>query len=202
MLKVGLTGGLACGKTFVGQTLAELGCHLIQADQLGHQVLFPAGEAYKDVVREFGSGILNEDGTIDRKRLAAQVFGKPERLAALNALVHPPVFRRERELIGQFAQSDPHGIVVVEAAILIETGTYTDYDRIILVECEEQQQIERAVKRDHADRAEVLARLSRQMPLAEKRKFAHYLIDTSGSKEDTLRRVREVYGALRRIEEV
>lgn len=200
MLKVGLTGGLACGKTFVGQALAGLGCHLIQADEIGHQVLLPTGEAYTDVVREFGSGILNEDGTIDRKRLAAEVFDRPERLAALNRLVHPPVFRRERELIRKFAESDPHGIVVVEAAILIETGTYKEYDRLILVECEERQQIERAVKRDHADRAAVMARLSRQMPLAEKKKFANYLIDTSGSKEDTLRRVREVYDALRRIE--
>jgi len=200
MLKVGLTGGLACGKTFVGQALAELGCHLIQADELGHQVLLPSGEAYADVVREFGTGMLNGDGTIDRKRLAAEVFGKPERLAILNGLVHPHVFRREEDLIRQFAQSDPRGIVVVEAAILIETGTYKNYDRLILVECEEQQQIERSLKRDHADRAEVMARLQRQMPMAEKRKFVHYVIDTSGSKEDTLRRVREVYDALRRME--
>jgi len=200
MLKVGLTGGLACGKTFVGEALAKLGCHLIQADELGHQVLLPSGEAYADVVREFGQCILNEDGIIDRKRLAAEVFGKPERLETLNRLVHPHVFRREEELIEQFARSDPRGIVVVEAAILIETGTYKNYDRLILVECEEQQQIERSLKRDHTDRAEVLARLSRQMPLAEKRRFAHYVIDTSGSKEETLRRVREVYEALRRIE--
>jgi len=200
MLKVGLTGGLACGKTFVGEALAKLGCHLIQADELGHQVLLPSGEAYADVVREFGQCILNEDRIIDRKRLAAEVFGKPERLETLNRLVHPHVFRREEELIEQFARSDPRGIVVVEAAILIETGTYKNYDRLILVECEEQQQIERSLKRDHTDRAEVLARLSRQMPLAEKRRFAHYVIDTSGSKEETLRRVREVYEALRRIE--
>jgi dephospho-CoA kinase len=200
MLKVGLTGGLACGKTLVGEGLAGLGCHLIQADELGHQVLLPSGEAYADVVREFGSGILNEDGTIDRKRLAAEVFSQPGRLETLNRLVHPHVFRREKELIDRFAQADPHGIVVVEAAILIEAGTYKNYDRLILVECEEQQQIERSLKRDHIDRAEVLARIRRQMPLAEKRKFADYVIDTSGSKEDTLRRVREVYGALRRIE--
>ena len=200
MLKVGLTGGLACGKTFVGEALVELGCHLIQADDLGHQVLLPSGEAYADVVREFGPGILNDDRTIDRKRLAAQVFGKPDRLETLNRLVHPPVFRREEELIEQFAQSDPRGIVVVEAAILIETGTYKNYDRLILVECEEEQQIERSLKRDHTDRSEVLARLRRQMPMAEKRRFAHYVIDTSGSKEETLRRVREVYDALRRIE--
>jgi len=200
MLKVGLTGGLACGKTFVGEALANLGCHLIHADELGHQVLLPSGEAYADVVREFGRGILHEDGTIDRKRLAAEVFGKPERLETLNRLVHPHVFRREKELIDQFARSDPRGIVVVEAAILIEAGTYKNYDRLILVECEEEQQIERSLKRDHADRAEVLARIRRQMPVAEKRKFVHYLIDTSGSKEDTSRRVREVYDELRRIE--
>jgi dephospho-CoA kinase len=200
MLKVGLTGGLACGKTFVGQALAALGCHLIQADELGHEVLLPAGEAYADVVGEFRAGILNDDGTIDRKRLAAEVFDKPDRLEVLNRLVHPHVFRRERELMDQFAKSDPRGIVVVEAAILIETGTYKNYDRLILVECEEEQQIARSLKRDHADRAEVLARLRRQMPLVEKRKFAHYVIDTSGSKEQTLRRVREVYDALRRIE--
>ena len=200
MLKVGLTGGLACGKTFVGQALADLGCHLIQADELGHEILLPGGEAYADVVREFGPGILNQDGTIDRKRLAAEVFAKPERLEALNRLVHPHVFRRERELIDRFAKADPRGIVVVEAAILIETGTFKNYDRLILVECEEQQQVARALKRDHTDRADVLARIRRQMPLDEKRKFAHYVIDTSGSKEDTLRRVREVYDALRRIE--
>ncbi len=200
MLKVGLTGGLACGKTFVGEALAALGCHLIQADELGHQVLLPSGEAYRDVVREFGQGILNEDGTINRRRLAGEVFDKPERLETLNRLVHPHVFRREEELIDQFAQADPTGIVVVEAAILIETGTYKNYDRLILVECNEQQQIERSLKRDHVERAEIAARLRRQMPPAEKRKFAHFVIDTSGTKDETLRRVREVYDALRRIE--
>ena|SRR2546425_743571 len=200
MLKVGLTGGLACGKTFVGQALADLGCHLIEADQLGHEVLLPGGEAYADVVREFGQRILNADGTIDRKRLAAEVFGQPERLAALNQLVHPHVFERERNLIDQFAKTDPRGIVVVEAAILIETGNYKNFDCLILVDCDEEQQIERAMKRDHTDREEVQSRLRRQMPLAEKRKFAQYVIDTSGTKGDTVRRVREVYGALRRIE--
>jgi dephospho-CoA kinase len=200
MLKVGLTGGLACGKSFVGQALAALGCHLIEADQLGHEALLPGGAAYADVVREFGPGILNADGTIDRKRLAAEVFGKPGRLEALNQFVHPYVFRREQELIDQFAETDPHGIVVAEAAILIETGNHKNFDRLILVECDEEQQIERAIKRDHVGREDVLARLRRQMPLAEKRKFAHYVINTSGSKEETLHRVREVYDALRRIE--
>jgi len=200
MLKVGLTGGLACGKTFVGQALAELGCHLIQADEIGHEVLAPNGEAYAGVVREFGRGILREDGSIDRKRLGAEVFGKPDRLETLNRLVHPHVFRREQELMEGYAKTDPHGIAIVEAAILIETGRYKSYDRLILVECDEKQQMDRALKRDHADRPEVLARLSRQLPQPEKRKFADFTIDTSGDKKDTLRRVREVYDELRRIE--
>ncbi len=197
MLKVGLTGGLATGKSFVGAALAEMGCHLIKADELGHQVLLPGGEAYDGVVREFGDGILNPDGTIDRKRLAAEVFGNPERLAALTSLVHPPVIRREQEFMARIAAHEPDAIAVVEAAILIETGSYKRFDTIILAVCGEEQQVERAVLRDGADPEEVRARIRRQMPLEEKRKYAAYIIDTSGSKEDTLRQTRAVYNLLR-----
>jgi dephospho-CoA kinase len=200
MLKVGLTGGLACGKSFVGEALAGLGCFLIQADELGHQVLAPGGEAYDNVVQEFGGDILMQNGQIDRRALAARVFGAPERLARLNALVHPPVVRREDRLMAEFAAREPHGIVVVEAAILIETGSYERFDRIILVTCTEEQQRERAMRRQGALEQDVTARLSRQMTLDQKRKFADFVIDTSGEKEDTLRQTRAVYEALRRIE--
>jgi dephospho-CoA kinase len=200
MLKVGLTGGLACGKSFVGEALARFGCLLIQADELGHQVLAPGGEAYDNVVQEFGGDILMENGQIDRRALAARVFGAPDRLARLNALVHPPVVRREDRLVAEFAAREPKGIAVVEAAILIETGSYRRFDRIILVICREEQQVERAMRREGAIVEDVRARLSRQMPLDEKRKFAHFVIDTSGEKEDTLRQTRAVYEALRRIE--
>ncbi|MEK7404174.1 MAG: dephospho-CoA kinase [Acidobacteriota bacterium] len=198
MLRVGLTGGLASGKSFVGQALAELGCHLIRADELGHQTLAPGGEAHDGAVKEFGPDIVDPDGTIDRRKLAAAVFDDPERLARLNALVHPPVIRREEELIAELKARDPDGIAVVEAAILIETGHYRRFDRLILAVCEERQQIERAVERG-VTREEAEARLRRQMPLEEKRKFADYIIDTSGGKEDTLRQVREVYSSLRSI---
>jgi len=199
MLKVGLTGGLASGKSFVGQALVELGCHLIEADRLGHDVLLPGGEAYGDVVREFGSGMLDPDGTINRKRLAGEVFGNPERLAVLNSLVHPPVFRREQALMDEFERVDPRGITVVEAAILIETGSYKRFDRMILVVCEEAAQLARACERG-LEREEALARIQRQMPVEEKRKFADYVIDNSGSREETLRQTQAVYEALRRIE--
>ena len=200
MLRVGLTGGLGSGKSFVGESLAALGCHLIRADELGHQVLAPGGEAYDGVVAEFGPSILDPDGTISRRRLAALVFEDPERLARLSRLVHPPVIRREEELIRQFQAQDPSAIAVVEAAILIESGSHRRFDRVILAVCDREQQIERAMRRDGLSRQEVLARLARQMPLEEKRKFAHYVIDTSGSKEDTLRHVRQTYDSLRSIQ--
>jgi dephospho-CoA kinase len=200
MLKVGLTGGLACGKTFVGEALAGYGCLLIEADRLGHEVLEPGGEAYDEVVREFGAEILDDDGHINRHRLAGLVFGSPGRLQRLNSIVHPPVLRREGELIEAFTAREPHGIAVVEAAILIETGSYRRFDRIVLVTCTEEQQRERALRRDGSNEADVLARLSRQMPLAEKRKFADFVVDTSGTKEETLEQTRTLYDALRRIE--
>ena len=108
-MRVGLTGGLACGKTFVGEALAQLGCHVLQADRLGHEVLLPGGEAFAQVVSEFGSGVLDQAGAIDRRALAAEVFEKPERLALLNRLVHPPVQRREEEWLARAAAQDPHG---------------------------------------------------------------------------------------------
>ena len=200
MLKVGLTGGLACGKSFVGEALADMGCLLIQADELGHEALAPGGAAYEAVIREFGREILTAENTIDRKALAAQVFGHPDRLARLNAIVHPAVFRREDELIARFAAHEPDGIAVVEAAILIETGAYKRFDKLILVTCEAEQQVERAMRREGAVESDVRARLSRQMPLDEKRKYADFVIDSSGEKEDTLRQTRAVYQVLRRSE--
>jgi dephospho-CoA kinase len=199
MLKVGLTGGLASGKSFVGQALANCGCLLIQADDLGHEVLAPGGEAFEAVVREFGADIV-ADGRIDRRRLAARVFADPEALARLNALVHPPVIEREEKMMAEFAARQPKGIAVVEGAVLIENGSYKRFDRLIVVACPLGQQIARAMHRDGITEAEVRARLSRQMPLEEKRKLADFVIDTSGTKQDTLRQTCAVYEELRRIE--
>lgn len=200
MLKVGLTGGLACGKSFVGEALASLGCLVIQADVIGHQVLEPGGEAYEPVVKEFGGEIVGEGARIDRRKLAERVFGHPERLARLNSIVHPLVYERQDRIFSEFGARDPHGIAVIEAAILIETGSYKRLDRLILVTCTEEQQVERAMRRDGASVEDIQARLSRQMPVAEKRKFADFVIDTSGDKENTVRQTRAVYEELRRIE--
>jgi dephospho-CoA kinase len=199
MFRVGLTGGLASGKSFVGRELAALGCLVIRADDLGHRVLDPGAEAYDGVVAEFGSGILNADGTINRRALGAIVFADPDRLAKLNALVHPAVRARSKRIVEEFASHSPHGIAITEAAILIETGSSQTYDKLIVAVCSEQQQIERAMERDRLSRAEVLDRLRRQMPLAEKVKYADYVIDTSGTKERTIEQTRAVFESLQRI---
>ena len=199
MLRVGLTGGLASGKSFVGRTLAGFGCTLIQADVLGHQALMPDGGAYHPVIAEFGSGLLDESGQIDRRKLAARVFDFPDRLATLNELVHPHVYQMEEDLAAAAFARDPTGIVVVEAAILIETGSFKRYHRLIVAVCTEEQQLQRAMDRDGLTLEEVKARLRRQMPLAEKRKFADYVIDTSSTKENTIQQTRQVYESLRSV---
>jgi len=199
MLRVGLTGGLASGKSFVGHALAELGCYLIEADKLGHEVMLPGAEAYDAIIQEFGSGILDPSGQIDRRKLGALVWDHPERLEKLNSFVHPAVRARERRRFAEIAQADPHAIAVVEAAILVETGSYKSFDKLIVVTCTAEQQMERAMKRGSYSKEEVVSRLSRQLPLAEKVRVADYVIDTSGSKENTLEQVRAVYETLRSL---
>ena len=200
MLAVGLTGGLASGKSFVGHALAEFGCHLIEADELGHQVLLKGAEAYDAVIGEFGREIVGEDGQIDRAKLGALVWNSPERLEKLSSLVHPPVIAREERMLAEIARNDPRAIVVVAAAILVETGRYTRFDRLIVVVCDREQQIARAMERGKSTREQVLARLDRQLPLEEKLRVADYVIDTSGAKEKTLEQVRTVYKSLRSLQ--
>ena len=199
MLHVGLTGGLASGKSFVGHALEDLGCYLIQADELGRQVIEQGGETYQAVIAAFGKDILDPGGVINRKRLAAIVFPDPQQLAKLNALIHPQVKVREKALAAEFGRMHPDGIAVTEAAILVETGSYKDYDRLIVAVCGTEQQIERAMERNGASREEVVDRLRRQMPLDDKVKYADFVIDTSGSKENTLAQTRTVFEALRRL---
>jgi dephospho-CoA kinase len=198
-LRVGLTGGLASGKTFVSEELERLGCFVVHADALGHAVLMPGGEAYDATLQEFGAVILNPDGTINRRLLAAAVFDRPERLERLNSFVHPPVRARGERALAEFFERQPDGIAVVEAAILVETGSWRNYDRLIVAVCTPEQQIERAMKRDGLSREEAMARLARQMPLAEKVRYANYVIDTSGEKEHAIEQTRRVYRELRSL---
>ena len=197
MVIAGLTGGLACGKSFVAEEFRRLGCRVVEADELGHEVLLPGGKAYAPTVEQFRPEILNADRTIDRASLAHAVFGNPEALARLNAIVHPAVHELAQERLREIAREDPNAIVIYVAAILVETGAWREYDKLIVVECSRESQIERALKRLNATQADVEARLGRQLPAEAKRQYAHYIIRTDGAKEETIRQTRMVFEDLR-----
>lgn len=199
MLQVGLTGGMASGKSTVAAELVRLGCHLLKADELGHLLLEPGAPCYQPVIDAFGRGILNEEGRIERRRLAAIVFQEPGTLEKLNSLIHPAVFQYEADWLRQIADSDQSAIAIVEAAILIETGNYKNFDKLIVTFCSEELMIERAVARSGITPLEARRRLAKQMPIEEKKKYADFLIDTSGTLESTLEQTRAVYTALRSL---
>ena len=201
MLKVGLTGGYATGKSLVAAELERLGCHLIYADKLGHAALSPDGAAYQPAIVIFGREILSPDDTIDRKKLASIVFGSPELLEKLTALVHPAVFALEENMLADFAARDPQGIDVIEAAILVEARRHTFFDKLLLTSCSVETQIARGMKRDGLTREQVIGRLEKQMPFEEKKRFADYLIDTDGPKKATLQRVGAIFQELKNLAE-
>ncbi len=149
-------------------------------------------------LKTFGPEILDSDGTIDRTKLGAVVFHDEARLKQLTQFVHPAVFRLEEAMLQAIAREDPAAVAVIEAAILIETGRYRTFDRMILTACSEELQIERGTRRDHLTREQVLARLAKQMPLEEKKRFADYVIWTGGSKEQTIEEVEQVFADLLR----
>jgi dephospho-CoA kinase len=187
VLRVGLTGGVACGKSTVGQLLADRGARYIQADTLAHRLYAPGQPAYQAIVDDFGPQILNADGTIDRRRLANAAF--PDRIAELNAIVHPGVIQAQTQWMEETERADPDGVAVVEAALIIEAGAAKDFDKLIVVTCDLEQKIERYAQRakvphDQA-RAEVLRRSAAQLSDDEKASHADYLIDNSGPLEDT-----------------
>src|ERR1700760_1536699 len=148
MIKVGLTGGYATGKSFAAAAFEKLGCHVIYADRLGHEVLLPGGKAYAPTVALFGAAVVDDGGLIDRRRLGSIVFDNPDLLKGLNEIVHPAVFELEEQMLNRYAAEDPGGIAMIEAAILIETGRFKVFDRMILTDCSEELQIERGIKRD------------------------------------------------------
>ncbi len=198
MLRVGLTGGLATGKSTVARELEQLGAHLLYADAEGHRLLQPSGEAFAPVVAAFGEEIV-KDGRIDRRALAQIVFSDPIQLGRLNEIIHPLVFAWEERRMSDIAAQDPRAIAVVEAAILIETGSWRRFDKLILTVCPEPEQIRRAVARGGITESEARARLARQMPLENKVTYADFIIETSGTLDSTLAQTRAVWQKLRSL---
>jgi dephospho-CoA kinase len=196
MLKVGLTGGLASGKTFVAAVLEQLGCRVVSSDRLGHEAIRRDGESFARVIEEFGNGILGADGEIDRSRLGKIVFSDEAKLKKLSSLVHPYVLKKQESIFAQITAQDSGSIVVCEAAIMIETGSYSRYDRIVVAVCPPELQVRRYCAREGVSMTDALARLALQIPIEEKRKYADYVIDTAGTKQETKRQVRAVHQEL------
>jgi len=184
VLRVGLTGGIACGKSHVAARLAAGGLHVLDLDQIAREVTAPDGAAYAGVVAAFGRGILLPDGTIDRRALGARVFGDPAARERLNAVVHPKV-RDEEARRSAALLARPGSVVVVEAALFVESGIHLRFDRLVVAHCEPAEQLRRLMARDGFDEAAARARIAAQMPVEEKRRFAHCVVDTSGAVEAT-----------------
>ena len=195
-LLVGLTGGIATGKSTVSEILARLGAVLVDADQLAREVVAPGEPALAEVVREFGD-VLRPDGTLDRKKLAAIVFAEPSRRKRLEAILYPAIRARFDARLDALTREGFEGIVVFDAPVMIESGGYKNMDRLIVVVTDEVIQRARLVARD-ADAADGERRIASQMPLAEKAKLADYVIDNTGDRAATEARTREVHAALLR----
>lgn len=197
MLTVGLTGSIATGKSFVTGYLHELGAEVIDADQASRMVVEKGTAGLAAVVREFGAEVLASDGTLDRKKLGSIVFADEERRLKLNAIIHPLVIKMQDEWLASIEERDPDAIAVVDAALMIESGGYRRFDKLIVVYCDPAVQLARLTARDNLSEKEAKRRIDAQMPQDEKRKFANYVVDTSNGFEDTRRQTREIFASLR-----
>jgi dephospho-CoA kinase len=207
MLKVGLTGGIASGKSVVGEMFVALGAHLVQADRIAHSLMQPGEAVYNEVVRHFGREILNPDMTVNRARLAEAAFGRVaegnrvSRVQELNRIVHPAVIRSQDGWMQEVGRQDPHAVAVVEAALILEAGARDHFDRIVVVTCGEEQRVARFAARQKIDlesaRNEVVRRMAAQLPDEEKIKAADFVIDNCGSLEGTREQVQRVWAKLR-----
>lgn len=205
MLKVGLTGGIAAGKSVVGEMFVALGACLVQADRIAHSLMQPGEAVYNEVVRHFGREILNPDGSVNRAKLAEVAFGpatdaegqRASRIEELTRIVHPVVIRSQDEWMQAMGIQDRHAVAIIEAALILEAGLREHFGRLVVVTCKAEQRVARFAARQKIDletaRKEVERRMAAQLPDEEKIKAADYVIDNSGAIEKTREQVRGVW---------
>jgi dephospho-CoA kinase len=201
MLRVGLTGSIGVGKSFVASVFQELGCHVLDADDTAREVVAPGSVGLEEIVRQFGTDMLQTDGTLDRQRLGSIVFANNEKRELLNSILHPRIIQRQDEILGAWENDDPNGIAIVDAALMIESGGYKRFDKLIVVHCRPEVQLERLMLRNGVAQAEAQRRIDSQMPQSEKQRFADYLIDTSDGFEPTRERTKQVYEQLIQVQQ-
>jgi dephospho-CoA kinase len=200
MLRVGLTGGVACGKSTVARMFADLGANIVDADTIAHELYRPGQEVLQQLVEHFGPGILKPDGELDRAKLATLVFDGG-RVEELNKIVHPAVIRQQDEWMRALGEKDPYAVAIVEAALIFEAGVKDHFDRIMVVTCKPVQKVARFAKRtgmsEDAAISDVQRRNRAQMPDEEKARRADFVIDNSGSVEETRDQVQRIYSELK-----
>lgn len=196
MLRLGLTGGIATGKSTVATMLRDLGFDVLSADQLAHQLIEPGEPAYDDVIREFGQSILDRSGKIDRAKLGAIVFAEPAKLARLNSIIHPRVKVIATQQLDDWSRSGTRKAAFIEAALLIEAGYEQILDGLVVTWCRPEQQLERLRARGLSE-AEARQRIAAQLPVGEKVRHATHRVDCSGLMEETRRQVQELAAKLR-----
>ena len=199
MLKVGLTGSIAVGKSFVCEVFRELGCHVIDADQTARSVVKAGTPGIAIIAEEFGPEVIAPDGELDRAKMAGIVFADEQKRLLLNSIIHPLVFEAQNKWLTEREAEDRDGIGIVDAALMIESGGYKRFDKLIVVWCEPVIQLQRLRLRDDLPETDAKKRIAAQMPQEEKKQYADFLIDTSNGFEDTRRHIVEVYEKLKLV---
>ena len=199
MLRVGLTGSIAVGKSFVSGVLAELGCRVVDADVVARRVVEPGAEGLRRIVEAFGDWVLRPDGTLDRAAVSAVIFRDEAKRELINSLLHPLIIAEQDELLRRWELEDPRGVGVVDAALMIESGGHGRFDKLVVVHCRPEVQLERLMRRNNLSREEAAARIAAQMPQEEKLRYADFRVDTSGSYEESRRQTEAVYAELRKL---
>ncbi len=198
-LLVGLTGGIGSGKSLAAKFFEELGARLIDADQLCRDLVRSGQPALNEIVSFFGELILNSTGNLDREKLAEIIFQDPEKKSALEAILHPKVFEKERKIYLKIRTADPSAIVIIDAALLIESGNHKNVDKVIVVKSSEKCQVQRILSRSSLNYDQAVARIKNQMSLEEKNKYADFILDNESKPEDLRKRVQELYAKLLKI---
>ena len=199
MASFALTGGIASGKSTVAAMFRELGAKVIDADQLGHEELRAGNQTFREIVARFGEQVLDSTGQIDRKRLGKIVFADPAKRAELNAIIHPAIMARRLRLLAAYAAEDPHAVIISDAALVYEGHIESIFLKVIVAWCRREQQFERLVAKTGLSREEAERRMDAQMSNDEKRRRADYVIDCSGTLEETRRQVEALYPELKRL---
>ena len=189
---IGLTGGIASGKSIVAEMFQNLGAHIIDADRIGREIMIPGTDAYERVVNAFGREILKDDLTIDRKKLGGIVFENPEKLRLLNECTHPFIFREMARQVEKIRENNPDALIIIDVPLLIETNIQNIFDKIIVVYSDETAQMKRLNERDGLSDTEARKRISSQMPLTEKIKYADFVIYNDEGLENTRKQVEEI----------